>query len=92
MKNKCDHTFLDCGLPILQTPCIHCGKTVLQIRDKDKVDQELKDIKKQAEIVRQRLEYHFRLVSGGFFVPKDMPFMKEFLNEVDKLVKLIEEQ
>ena len=39
----------------------------------------------QAEIVRQRLSYHFAKVGGGWDIPSGMPFMKEFLNEVARL-------
>lgn len=42
----------------------------------------------QAEIVKQRLHYHFAKTDGTWDIPKDMPFMKEFLNEVNKLCDL----
>lgn len=42
----------------------------------------------QAEIVKQRLHYHFAKTDGTWYIPKDMPFMKEFLNEVIKLCDL----
>lgn len=32
------------------------------------------------------LSYHFGKVGGGWLIPKDMPFMKEFLNLVDSIV------
>jgi len=44
---------------------------------------------KQAEIVKQRLHYHFSDGDGNWNVPKSMPFMKEFLNEVYKLCKSV---
>lgn len=43
----------------------------------------------QAEIVKQRLNYHFSDGDGNWNVPKNMPFMKEFLNEVYKLCKSV---
>jgi len=43
---------------------------------------------KQAEIVKQRLNYHFRKTDGGWLIPENMPFMNEFLNEVSKLCEL----
>jgi len=41
--------------------------------------------KEQAEIVKQRLQYHFGKTDGTLDIPKDMPFMKEFLAEVKTL-------
>lgn len=43
----------------------------------------------QAEIVKQRLHYHFAKTDGNWDVPKDMPFMKEFLNEVKRLCDIV---
>lgn len=43
----------------------------------------------QAEIVKQRLNYHFVNTNGKWNVPKEMPFMNEFLNEVKKLCDII---
>ncbi len=43
----------------------------------------------QVEIVRQRLHYHFLQTDGTWDIPKDMPFMKEFLNEVKKLCDIV---
>ena len=46
-------------------------------------------LSKQSEIVRQRLHYHFAKVGGGWDIEgMNAPFMKEFLNEVQKLVDL----
>ena len=46
-------------------------------------------LSEQSEIVRQRLHYHFAKVGGGWNIEgMNAPFMKEFLNEVDKLVEL----
>lgn len=43
----------------------------------------------QSEIVRQRLHYHFAKVGGGWNIEgMNAPFMKDFLNEVQKLVDL----
>lgn len=43
----------------------------------------------QSEIVRQRLQYHFAEVGGGWNIDgMNAPFMKEFLNEVARLVEL----
>lgn len=39
--------------------------------------------------IEERLSYHFKSANGKYFlVPKDMPFMKEFLKEVDNLTSL----
>jgi hypothetical protein len=43
----------------------------------------------QSEIVKQRLNYHFSDGDGNWNVPKSMPFMKEFLNEVYKLCESV---
>lgn len=48
----------------------------------------IEDVANQSEIVKQRLHYHFAKVGGGWNIPEGLPFMKEFLNEVDKLCKL----
>jgi len=46
-------------------------------------------LSQQSEIVRQRLHYHFAKVGGGWNIEgMNAPFMKEFLNEVQKLVDL----
>ena len=46
-------------------------------------------LSQQSEIVRQRLHYHFAKVGGGWNIEEmNAPFMKEFLNEVQKLVDL----
>ena len=46
-------------------------------------------LSQQSEIVRQRLQYHFAKVGGGWNIEwMDAPFMREFLNEVQKLVDL----
>lgn len=47
-------------------------------------------IKLQSQIVKERLHYHFAKVGGVWNIPKDMPFMNEFLNCVDKLCKMTE--
>lgn len=39
----------------------------------------------QNKIVKERLQYHFSNPNGEWNIPNDMPFMKEFLNEVKKL-------
>lgn len=39
----------------------------------------------QKQIVRERLQYHFKHPDGSWNIPEGMPFMKEFLNEVEKL-------
>ena len=51
---------------------------------------QLADVREQAVLVRQRLEYHFRKTDGGFMVPDNMPFMKEFLGALDALLKKVE--
>lgn len=38
------------------------------------------------EKVKQRLEYHFRATDGDWVLPEGMPFMKEFLNEIEALL------
>jgi hypothetical protein len=46
-------------------------------------------LSQQSEIVRQRLHYHFAKVGGGWNIEgMNAPFMKEFLNEIQKLVDL----
>jgi hypothetical protein len=46
-------------------------------------------LSQQSEIVRQRLHYHFAKVGGGWNIQgMNAPFMKEFLNEVQRLVDL----
>jgi len=50
------------------------------------------NIQNQAEIVKQRLTYHFLQIDGSWDVPKNLPFMKEFLNEIKTLCKLIESE
>ena len=47
------------------------------------------ELSKQSEIVNQRLQYHFANTEGGWNIEwMKAPFMKEFLNEVQKLVEL----
>ena len=46
------------------------------------------ELTKQTKIVKQRILYHFGNPKGSFNIPEGMPFMKEFLNEVEKLVEL----
>ena len=46
-------------------------------------------LSQQSEIVNQRLQYHFANTEGGWNIEwMNAPFMKEFLNEVQKLVEL----
>ena len=46
-------------------------------------------LSQQSEIVRQRLQYHFAKTEGGWNIEwMNAPFMREFLNEVQKLVDL----
>ena len=47
-----------------------------------------KTLKEQAIIVEQRLWYHFAGPTGELNAPAGLPFMKEFLAEVDRLVAL----
>lgn len=61
--------------------------------EKETANSDLGDISgrlsQQSEIVRQRLRYHFAKVGGGWDIEgMNAPFMKEFLNEVQKLVDL----
>lgn len=44
----------------------------------------------QAKIVKERMRYHFGNIEGGYNAPKLMPFMNEFLSEVDRLCTLVE--
>ncbi len=53
--------------------------------------EDFKDLKRQAQIVYERLHYHFANVDGSWNIPEDMPFMKEFLNTVSKLVFKVRE-
>ncbi len=46
------------------------------------------DLFKQAELVKQRLLYHFKGTSDRWVIPPGLPFMQEFLNEVDQLCTL----
>jgi len=46
-------------------------------------------LKKQSRIVKERLSYHFASTQGGWNIEGMPPFMKEFLNEVDKLCEMI---
>ena len=41
-----------------------------------------------ARKVSERLSSHFASTSGGWNVPKDMPFMQEFLSEIRTLCDL----
>jgi hypothetical protein len=50
------------------------------------------NLQDQVEIVKQRLHYHFLQIDGSWDVPKGLPFMKEFLNEIRTLCKLVETQ
>lgn len=48
-----------------------------------------KTLQEQAKIVKERLHYHFGKVDGKWFLPNNkMPFMYEFLSEVDRLCAL----
>jgi len=47
-----------------------------------------KTLKEQAIIVEQRLWNHFAGPTGELNAPAGLPFMKEFLAEVDRLVAL----
>ena len=38
-------------------------------------------------LVKQRMSYHFKNVDGTYNVPKELPFMKEFFKEIDKLIQ-----
>lgn len=50
------------------------------------------ELKEQSMIVKQRLQYHFGSPStGDWNILEGMPFMKEFLNEVEKLTELCDE-
>ena len=50
------------------------------------------NIKVQSMIVKQRLLYHFASTTKDKWnIPKNMPFMNEFLNEVLKLCNMCEE-
>lgn len=49
----------------------------------------MKTLQEQSEIVKQRLHYHFEKVGGGWNIEgMNVPFMKEFLNEVERLCAL----
>lgn len=52
----------------------------------------MRTIKNVAEIVRQRLNYHFAGTNGDWNIPKNIPFMQEFLNEVRTLCDLVLDQ
>lgn len=84
-----------------ENECQYCGKRMRNIDeaiyhanncDGEPMDQSrmLADVRKQADIVRSRVEYHFRSTDGGFLPCPEMPFMKEFLGEIDRLLRKIE--
>jgi hypothetical protein len=51
----------------------------------------MKTLQEQSEIVKQRLHYHFAKVGGGWNIEgMNAPFMKEFLNEVERLCALLD--
>lgn len=52
-------------------------------------EQKPNNLLEQAEIVKQRLQYHFSQLDGTWDIPSGLPFMKEFLNEVNALCNLI---
>lgn len=39
----------------------------------------------QSKIVKSNLHYFFKSPSGEWNIPKEMPFLKEFLTDVEKL-------
>lgn len=47
-------------------------------------------IENQNKIVKERLHYHFTKLDGTFIIPDNLPFMKEFLNEVSSLCKMVD--
>lgn len=49
-------------------------------------------LRKQNEVVKQRLKYHFANNEGGFNIPKGLPFMKEFLNDINSLCIMVDEK
>ena len=49
-------------------------------------------LKKQSRIVKARLSYHFASTQGGWNIEGMPPFMKEFLNEVNKLCNMVIEE
>ena len=56
---------------------------------KESLRLELMELSKQSKIVKERIHYHFSKVGGGWNIDNmNAPFMKEFLNEVAKLVEL----
>ena len=46
------------------------------------------ELKKQINVVEQRLQYHFGSTLKGYEIPKGMPFMKEVLADIDKLCEM----
>lgn len=51
----------------------------------------MKEAKKQSKIVKQRLFYHFKSTQGGWNIEgMNAPFMKEFLNEVERLCDAVD--
>lgn len=49
----------------------------------------MKTLQEQSEIVKERLHYHFAKIGGGWNIEgMNMPFMNEFLNEVERLCVL----
>lgn len=60
-----------------------------KIEEKLEEDEKKEELRNQNIIVYQRLMYHFGNPNGSFNVPPDLPFMKEFLNEINKLCDMV---
>lgn len=55
----------------------------------EKLNKDNSALSQQSKIVQERLIYHFGQVGGGWLIDgMNAPFMKEFLNEVNRLVIL----
>jgi hypothetical protein len=73
---------------------IEFKKKIMESNEKEKLKKEslrleLMELSKQSKIVKERIHYHFSKVGGGWNIDNmNAPFMKEFLNEVAKLVEL----
>jgi len=73
--------------------CPKCGRVYSShVNECVECNNKNNTLKVQAEIVRQRIMYHFALIDGSFSTPVNMPFMKEFLNEINKLLHIIEKE
>lgn len=86
-------------IELLEEDIRHCEEIIAKggeheecTRDHRRLLEYMKYVKyviSNSKRIEERLSYHFKSANGKYFlVPKDMPFMKEFLKEVDNLTSL----